>query len=265
MHIKVLKKNEYEKLLAVRDVPELKRAALPFILFRDIEIMPSGSRLHSNERPNLKLLIPKLKKIYELRVKTYSEGIYSFARCGINRRGEDSYYYRYLAKEIDSLIESASIPTELQESFDICLKMWNIGIARYKDKYFHRYEILHGDLHEGNMLYWINNIYLIDWEYLRSGPKEMELSFFLCWHYLQNTNQYTDFQLLEEELQLMIKESLIDRELCAIIKTMLIPMWFLVDICYLSKGLLAFPEERKKQLVKMVPLYVSYLNNGREA
>ena len=31
MHIKVLKKSEYEKLLAVRDVPELKKAALPFI------------------------------------------------------------------------------------------------------------------------------------------------------------------------------------------------------------------------------------------
>lgn len=263
MHIKVLKKSEYEKLLAVRDVPELKKAALPFILFRDIEIMPSGLRLHSNERPDLRLLIPKLKKIYELRVKTYSEGIYSFARCGINRRGENPYYYRYLAKEIDSLIESVSVPTDLQESFDICLKMWNRDIAKYKDKYFYRYEILHGDLHEGNMLYWMNNIYLIDWEYLRSGPKEMELSFFLCWHYLQKTNRYTDFQLLEDELQIMIKESLIDRELYAMIKNMLIPMWFLVDICYLSKGLLAFSEERKKQLVKMLPLYVSYLNNGK--
>ena len=59
MHIKVLKKSEYEKLLAVRDVPELKKAALPFILFRDIEIMPSGLRLHSNERPDLRLLLRK--------------------------------------------------------------------------------------------------------------------------------------------------------------------------------------------------------------
>lgn len=31
----------------------------------------------------------------------------------------------------------------------------------------------------------------------------------------------------------------------------------------MSKGLLAFPEERKKQHVRIVPIYVSYFNNGR--
>ena len=53
------------------------------MLFHNIEVMPCGQKLHhKNERPDLKKLIPKLKKLYELRIKNYSEGIYSFARCG---------------------------------------------------------------------------------------------------------------------------------------------------------------------------------------
>ena len=43
MHIKYLKEYEYEKLEAVRTIPELKQAALPFVLLKQAEIMPPVS------------------------------------------------------------------------------------------------------------------------------------------------------------------------------------------------------------------------------
>ena len=263
MHIKYLKEYEYEKLEAVRTIPELKQAALPFVLLKQAEIMPSGIRLHGNERPDLNRLIPKLKKMYELRVKEYSEGIYSFAKWGINRRGEEKYYYRYIEKEIRSLLQSTEIPLKLKYCFEISKEMWERAIEKYRDKYFYKYEVLHGDLHEGNILYWQGKVYLIDWEYLRSGPKEMELSFFLCWHYLQkNMGNIYGFDVLEKEIKDMEQESLLDIEMSKRIKELLIPMWFLIDICYLAKGKLAFCEERIEKVMEIVPQYAEFIHIG---
>lgn len=260
VYIKHMKKNEYEKLEAVQNIPELKQIALPFMLFHNIEVMPCGQKLHYNERPDLKKLIPKLKKLYELRIKNYSEGIYSFARCGINKREQEQYYYRYIENEILSLIKGTRVSENLKNVFIISKKLWDIAIEKYRDKYFYKYEILHGDLHEGNILYWWKNIYLIDWEYLRSGPKEMELSFFLCWHYLQKSSEYSNFELLDKEIEIMKDENLIDNEIANRIKELLIPMWFIVDICYLSNGNLAFAKEREAKIIEIVPRYLKYLN-----
>lgn len=70
------------------------------------------------------------------------------------------------------------------------------------------------------------------------------------------------FDVLEKEIKDMEQESLLDIEMSKRIKELLIPMWFLIDICYLAKGKLAFCEERIEKVMEIVPQYAEFIHIG---
>lgn len=253
-YIKTLKKNEHLKLQAVKQTPELSQASLPFFLLKHFAVMPLATRIDIQERPEIGMLIPKLNKMYTLKTKSFSEGIYSFARHGRNKRNGEPYY-RYLQKEINTLVSETTVELSLKETFNISWKMWKKGIENANEVNFESYEILHGDLHSGNILKFRQNIYLIDWEYLRSGPKEVEISFYLLWHYLQYADYASNFDILKQELDEFVRRKTIKSDEAFRILNILIPMWFIVDICYLTSNKLSNKKNRIEACQKMVLIY----------
>ena len=83
----------------------------------------------------------------------------------------------------------------------------------------------------------------------------MELSFYLIWCYCQNEQFANDFSQLRLEIEELLIQRLISKDEKERIERLLIPMWFLITICYISNGNLMYAEKRIKALNKYVPLY----------
>ena len=254
IYIKKLNDREKQKMRAINNIPDIRRVALPSVQIGSFSVMPWAKTMSDDRRPAISELIPNLKMLYTIRVPHYSEGIYSFARKGLHSR-TDEEYYKYINTEIELLLEKTTVINDLCDVFIKAKQMWESAIENYKNTYYYRFELLHGDLHTGNIVYYLGKCRFIDWEHIRSAPKEMELSFYLIWCYCQNEQFANDFSQLRLEIEELLIQRLISKDEKERIERLLIPMWFLITICYISNGNLMYAEKRIKALNKYVPLY----------
>ena len=96
---------------------------------------------------------------------------------------------------------------------------------------------------------------MIDWENFRSGPKEIELAFYLCWDYFRSGEKYRSLQEIPAELNIYQKGKLITQPEKERILYCLIPMWSLILVIYLNNGNLRFEKERREASAKIIPIY----------
>lgn len=133
-----------------------------------------------------------LINFYNYKCATFTTGIYKF--YSVNSLFTDKqigFVIPYLLYELQNLIN------ELQISDDIILKNVINEMEHSLGKYYcwkpiNGYELLHGDLHIGNIVKKGNNFLFIDFEHLRFGLKELEISNFIisCLIYFQNKNTF---------------------------------------------------------------------------
>ena len=200
IYIKRLKKNEKIKMEAVESLPEGPRIMLPHVIVGNFCIMPMARKMTQGRRADPEALADLLRPWYRRTTDAYSEGIYSFARQGRTRKTPGMPYYRYIRQEIDHLLSRTAVRPEYLEMKETAYRMWERGYEKYKDTVFWSYQYLHGDLHPGNIVSFRGQYRLIDWEDFRSGPKEMELAFYLCWDYMRWLDYGRSLQdMLEEE------------------------------------------------------------------
>ena len=263
IYIKNLKKNEKLKLEAVEVLPGGKEVMLPHITLGNFCIMPMAKTIDQHDHPNPDKMADMLLKWYTRTTDSYSEGIYSFARKGHTKRGADNSFYRYIKREIDSITERSSIKGEYEELECCAREMWTLGYEQYKDTFFWSYNLLHGDLHTGNVVSFRGNYRLIDWENLRSGPKEIELAFYLCWDYLRWGDTYRSLDDLIDEISVFVDKRLISAQERDRILYFLIPMWMLILVLYLNNGNLLYEEDRKAACQRIIPLYKQTIFESR--
>ena len=255
IYIKHLKKNEKIKIQAVETLLHGKEVMLPYIVLGNYCIMPMAKAVTVREHPDPNKMADLLLKWYTRTTDSYSEGIYSFARKGITKKEEEMDFYKYIKREMDCIIEKSSIKEEYEELEHCAKEMWNLGYKQYKDTFFWSYNLLHGDLHTGNVVCFRGNYRLIDWECFRSGPKEIELAFYLCWDYLNQGEKYRKLDELISELDIFTEKQLVSLQERDRILYFLIPMWMLIMVLYLNNGNLLFEKERKMACQQIIPLY----------
>lgn len=255
VYIKILNKNERIKIEAADSLPNSREVILPHYLLGNICLMPMAKHMMARQHPDPIQMSVLLNKWYGRTTSTYSEGIYSFVRKGYNKRTPGLPYYQYIKGEIDSLLANTVFSEEYLPLARLAKTMWEEGYSHYKNTYFWSYHLLHGDLHTGNIVSFLGKYRLIDFENLRSGPKEIELSFYLCWDYLQWENYDKSLQELVNEANLFFEKKVINEFERDRILFCLIPMWMLILITYLNNGNLLYAEERKKASSYIIPLY----------
>ena len=255
IYIKKLKKNEKIKMEAVESLPESRKIMLPHVILGDYCVMPMAKKMVWHQRPKPEEIADLLILWYRRTIGTYSEGIYSFARQGRTKRAPEMLYYRYIKQEIDTLLSYTNLTQDYLEVGTLAYQMWKQGYEKYKDTFFWSYNFLHGDLHSGNIVLFKGQYRLIDWENFRSGPKEIELAFYLCWDYLRWEDYEKNLQNMLDEIEIFCKKKLINTCEKERILFFLIPMWMLLLVLYLNNGNLLFEDERKKVCEKIIPLY----------
>lgn len=261
--IKRLKIIEKKKVGQIYEIPEIKRISLPTKIIGDYMIMPWARKIMYNQRPEISEIVELLKQLYVFNQSNYSEGIYSFARMGKNKNTNE-LFYEYIEKEIADLVSKTQIKRELKDIYKICMTQWGNAIQKYRDTYFFRYYILHGDIHIGNIVRYKGKLKLIDWEYFRSGPKEIEISFYLCWDHLRKKEKKSDIKCVLGELDYCLESRLIDINEYKRIKELLIPMWIILSICYLSNGNLLYEKDRIEACNFWGRKYMEMLENDKQ-
>ena len=263
IYIKKLKKNEKIKTEAVEVLPGGKDIMVPHIFIANYCLMPMARIIPKTRRPDPIEMSILLKKLYQRKTETYSEGIYSFARKGREKRKPGESYYSYLKKEVDTLSMLTSVKDKYLELEQLSRGMWETGYDHYKDTFFWSYHFLHGDLHIGNIVTFRGKYRLIDWENLRSGPKEIEIAFYLCWEYLTDGEKYRPLVDMMEEIEVFVEKKVIsDKERDRILYCM-IPLWMLIMVIYLNNGSLRLENERKKACESIIPLYKQMIFENR--
>ncbi len=259
IYIKKLSANEKIKMEAAHILTEDKKIMLPYVLVGKYCIMPMAKAVVAQRRADPEKIADMLQEFYSRTVSIYSEGIYSFARQGWTRNSPDMPFYRYIKQELDSLYSHTVVKPEYARLEEISRRMWEKGYEEYKDTFFWSYNYLHGDLHTGNIVNFLGEYRLIDWENLRSGPKEIELAFYMCWDYFLYDDHEKNLQSLMNEVNIFETKGLINSGERDRILYLVIPMWMVLIILYLNNGNLMFEDKRKKSCEQLIPLYKSMI------
>ena len=171
-----------------------------------------GEHVARNRMDILKLYEDALRPLHEIRSDCFSPGIYSFMASG--EQPGDSPYEEYLLRELNALAEAAGGRDSLEDSmYEAVLKGLRQMPAGPADP--RGFCLLHGDLYAGNILSCDGRYALIDFEYLRFGPKEMEWAFLLFWDMVceSRPRRREEYRAkATEELRALTRAGILDRE-----------------------------------------------------
>lgn len=142
------------------------------------------------------------ENLYRQLERKYSEGIYKFfyVRHSYKRLFSGSSYVPYLIKELEHAIQRLKI----YNNRTVCALLdENRSRAGSLQKWHpvNGFNLLHGDLHIGNMVKKNGNYLLIDYEYLRYGAKELEIANFIlsCLMFYGMKNDHSNLSRITEE------------------------------------------------------------------
>lgn len=176
--------------------------------------------------------------LYSCSYESFSPGIYSFIYTDVAIG--DKSYLQYLRSAVHLAYQNAksqiadSIIPLCRESMDMFMQA-SISLA---EEYSPKYVLLHGDLFIGNILLYNEDYKLIDWEYLRLGPKELELAFCLCWDFITHVElcHYSSY-VIARDINALVSEGCIDSISKEAILNIFIPMIVVLSSVYASMSM----------------------------
>lgn len=132
------------------------------------------------------------EKLYSHTQKGFSKGIYKYFYNQNNNA--EKHYIPYLLKELEESIQHLNLDKDkiITKLLDDCKKRAR-PFLKWNPK--GGFNLLHGDLHIGNIVKKNGNYFLIDYEYVRYGTKELEIANFIisCLiFYCQNQDDVTN-------------------------------------------------------------------------
>lgn len=132
-----------------------------------------------------------LCKLYAVKSSNFTPGIYSFFNsfiCNNNTTAGESLYLDYVVMEQQNIFRNCGkyIKPIVVRTYSESINQFAKWCERNRNSFMPEYVLLHGDLFIGNILFYHNAYKLIDLEFLRFGPKELEIAFLLCWDFISN-------------------------------------------------------------------------------
>lgn len=177
-----------------------------------------------------------LSPLYSYTYESYSPGLYSFMRTDVPT--DERPYLQYLRTAVHltyqntkTKITDTIIPL-CDESIDVFMQ----ASSTLEEVYFPKHVLLHGDLFIGNILLCDESYRLIDWEYLRLGPKELELAFCLCWDFITHVElcRYSSYVIMRD-INALVSEGCIHNTSKEAILKIFIPMIVALSAMYASQ------------------------------
>ena len=226
---------------------------MPHWLRGDVLYMKRGTHPHRLDLDVVRLFQSVLMPMYQFRSAVCSPGIYSF--MGTNLVSGGTPYLRYLLHEVDLLL--SDIPrTHDAEAYLGSYRQFKRACGIIDNRFQPEYSLLHGDLFIGNILVYQDEFRLIDFEFLRFGPPEVELAFMLCWDLIGHKElaEYSAY-VITRDLDALVHSKSISGESAFVIKECLIPMFVLLAWHNASVGIYSDPDSILEGCSAFWPIY----------
>ncbi len=224
----VVKKMNNSEALAhfVLDHLGITHIMVPHRITDGVLYMERGTHPSRLDLDVVRLFQSVLIHMYQCHSDDYSPGIYSF--MGSGSASDGTTYLSYLLHEVDLVL--SDIPKA--QDADVYLgsyRQFKRACKVIGDKFQPDYCLLHGDLFIGNILVYQDQFRLIDFEFLRFGPLEVELAFLLCWDLIGHKElaEYSAY-VIARDLDALVHSKSISYDSAFVIKECLIPMFVLL-------------------------------------
>lgn len=136
----------------------------------------------------VKLYNEAIKPFHRIHSDRFTPGIYSFMSSNIVDLEKD--YRVHLLSELNRLISFSSSQDEKillkNEIFNVVSD--SIALLIRENIEIKNFCLLHGDLYNGNLLFYNNKYVLIDFEYVRFGPFQLDITFLIFWDYISESD-----------------------------------------------------------------------------
>lgn len=180
---KIISKEEVE-IIGILEYFSLKDITLIYSLNDNTLYERVGFHQSRLEWDIIKIYSEVLYPLHVIKTNSFTPGVYTFINSG-NRVRNDDYF--------DHILDELKVFVLQHKGNTLIGTMWKtinerINTLRKKGVIFNQYSLLHGDLHNGNILVFDNHYKLIDFEYVRFGPVCIEWAFLLFWDLIVETN-----------------------------------------------------------------------------
>ena len=188
--------SEYKKQISDREVQIIQLledlALFPCTLIKKIEnnvlVETCGNHISRMQWDILKVNNDIIAPLRKFQSKKFSPGFY----CHMNSltKIDESDYRLYLLQEIKENIGRAVDKGKKYDEKYIIYREVEKTIRWLIDKKveINQFYLLHGDLYNGNILYYQGKYAMIDFEYVRFGPSQLEWAFLLFWDLIVESN-----------------------------------------------------------------------------
>lgn len=263
---RIIKHLPLNEQIAVESLEELGVAYVLAPYHRKGNIMTMEKGMHDSRLSlDIVLLYTKtLAPLYRIHSHQETGQLYSFWKLPNSESIGTKGYYRTTLQKLRGLAESTSPAKELRPAL-----VWAFGeMEKYCSLFSESdgepaYCLLHGDLHNGNILRFGEEYRLIDAEFLQFGPREAELAFLLCWDYFVHPTfcSYAPTLLSKEILTLHKCEILSQTEIRKIVM-FFIPMILAAAILFLEQGRYKYSEEMIRGIQGFFSVYQDWRSNN---
>lgn len=188
-------------------IPSIKIIKDNYYVMEKCEVIePEDFEPDNFYRLYIDLLIP----LYKFKRSTFTPGIYKyFVPYSLNSEIKEQHYVPYIMNELEKVVQDVSVqsPKLLEDKMFANLIRYLKSISGHFENWKPHtgYSLLHGDLHIGNIVKKNNKFLLIDYEYLRYGASELEISNLiissLIWHYKKGSRDEVFFKIILDYLQ----------------------------------------------------------------
>lgn len=238
MHRKVISNEEIE---IIRQLEEL--SLIQNTLIHSVEdnmlIEYEGVHVTRTEWQIGKIYNEAIKPFHSIRSNRFTPGIYSFMSS--NTLCDEVDYRFYLLEELNKIIIPAA---HNLESYILKRELYTVaksGINRLiRDNIeINDFCLLHGDLHNGNILMHNSKYALTDFEYMRFGPQQIEWAFFLFWDAITELKMNVRRAYINSVAQNIIelkKSNILDEFNYSLIAHVFLPVLLCLVIQYCENG-----------------------------
>lgn len=241
----------------------LTDVTIPYTLCGDSLVMEEGRQVDRQKCSVESIYRSCLKKLYSFRQTSFSPGIYAFYGAPISPKKGESYS-EYLRGQIKAL-QPEIRANVAQEQIAIADAAYARLVSNFKEHYakiesVNSFELLHGDLHIGNILEYRGEYRLIDFEFARFGPKACEIAFLLCWEYIVGLRDCRDISSIDEELQSLCRCQAISSDEVILIKQIYIPIFIVLAMISSEKQVYRDSVEIAQAVEKFALVYFQCLD-----
>lgn len=218
----------------------LNHITVPSLMTGDTLVTQAADYVSRHELDVGKLYADCLRHLYCHEHASYSGGIYAYFSHSDRADHQSDPFLDHLEREMEAAVAllGAGIRDDLRDIFTSARDRFARSIVDSAVRACPlRYTLLHGDLHVGNIVMLDDRYRLIDFEYMRVGPREMDLSFLLCWDFFSDAPAaHHARETISRDLDQLSRCGIVDAGSMGLIVDALIPMYQMLACLYVSAG-----------------------------